>query len=52
MRRKINHFDARDLALPVANNLTKISRTDLEGLQESTGNFSLENPDSKRTHLQ
>ena len=52
MRREVNHFDTRDLALPLVDNLMKISRTDLEGLQESTRNFSLENLDSKKTHLQ
>jgi hypothetical protein len=52
MRVEVNHFDTRDLVLSILNNLMKISRTDLEGLQESTGNFSLENPESKRTHFQ
>ena len=51
MRREVNHFDIQDLALPVINNLMKISRADLEGLQESAGHFCLENPDSKMTHL-
>jgi hypothetical protein len=49
---EVNRYDTRDFALPVVNNLMTIPQTDLEGLKESTRNFSLENPDSKRTHLQ